>query len=321
MVDERHSDGLRERLRDELRVAINNAYKAAVAALRAGTQRHRQRRSRGPVRCARGRAGTHCGRSRRPRRREVARRQLSDRELVEMLRDEVVRWESTARECERVRRSDDAARLRAEIACTASIPHRALAAGAHTDLPDLEPTPETLDREQSHRVSGVRRLPARTRPCSVFFVGPGARRGLQSSKVVTIGVAAAITYLNGAEDCRPGGRLHLAGCPNLACAPFTRTRRGLGERRGYAPDTCGDVHRRVAPTLLHRDTATHFLGWRERRPGWSTATAVCSHVRCGRVGPAHVGLAPFVAPVFASVALAGVPRVHRVRPVRSISVG
>jgi uncharacterized protein YqeY len=47
---------------------------------------------------------------------EVARRHLCDRELVEVLQDEVARWEATARECDRVSRSDDAARLRAEIA-------------------------------------------------------------------------------------------------------------------------------------------------------------------------------------------------------------
>jgi uncharacterized protein YqeY len=116
MVGERHSDGLRERLRDELRVAMKQRNKAAVAALRAALSVIDNAEAAdlsdapgvepGPI--AGGVAGLGAG--------EVARRQLSDRELVEMLQNEVVRWESTARECERVRRSDDAARLRAEIA-------------------------------------------------------------------------------------------------------------------------------------------------------------------------------------------------------------
>src|SRR6476646_8382488 len=116
MVDGRHSDGLRERLRDELRVAMKQRDKAAVAALRAATSVIDNAEAADlsdapgvePGLIAGGVAGLGAG--------EVARRQLSDRELVEMLRDEVVQWESTARECERVRRSDDAARLRAEIA-------------------------------------------------------------------------------------------------------------------------------------------------------------------------------------------------------------
>ena len=115
MVDGRHSDGLRERLRDELRVAMKQRNKAAVAALRAALSVIDNAEAADlsdapgvePGLIAGGVAGLGAG--------EVARRQLSDRELVEMLRDEVVRWESTARECERVRRSDDAARLRAEI--------------------------------------------------------------------------------------------------------------------------------------------------------------------------------------------------------------
>ena len=116
MVDGRRSDGLRERLRDELRVAMKQRDKAAVAALRAalGVIDNAEAADLSdapgvePGLIAGGVAGLGAG--------EVARRQLSDRELVEMLRDEVVRWESTARECERVRRSTDAARLRAEIA-------------------------------------------------------------------------------------------------------------------------------------------------------------------------------------------------------------
>ena len=116
MVDERHSDGLRERLRDELRVAMKQRDKAAVAALRAALSVIDNAEAADlsdapgvePGLIAGGVAGLGAG--------EVARRQLSDRELVEMLREEVARWESTAREGERVRRSDDAARLRAEIA-------------------------------------------------------------------------------------------------------------------------------------------------------------------------------------------------------------
>jgi uncharacterized protein YqeY len=116
MVDERGADGLRERLRAELRVAMKERDKAAVAALRAAlgvidnAEAADLSRARGiePGHIAGGVAGLGAG--------EVARQQLPDSELVEMLQEEVAQWESTARECERVNRTDDAARLRAEIA-------------------------------------------------------------------------------------------------------------------------------------------------------------------------------------------------------------
>jgi uncharacterized protein len=116
MVDERRADGLRERLRDELRVAMKQRDKATVAAVRSALSVIDNAEAADPShapgiepgRIAGGVAGLGAG--------EVARWQLSDRELVAMLQDEVARWESTAREYERVRRSDDAARLRAEIA-------------------------------------------------------------------------------------------------------------------------------------------------------------------------------------------------------------
>ena len=116
MVDEPGADGLRGRLRSAVRVAMKQRDEAAVAALRAalGVIDNAEAADLSdapetePGLIAGGVAGLGAG--------EVARRQLSDRELVEMIRAEVKRWESTARECERVRRSDDAARLRAEIA-------------------------------------------------------------------------------------------------------------------------------------------------------------------------------------------------------------
>ena len=61
-----------------------------------------------PGRIAGGVAGLGAG--------EVPRRELADDELIDLLENEVARWEATARECERVHRNDDAARLRAEIA-------------------------------------------------------------------------------------------------------------------------------------------------------------------------------------------------------------
>ena len=116
MVDEWAADGLRGRLRNALRVAMKQRDSATVAALRAALSvidnaeaadlSHAPRAESGLI--AGGVAGLGAG--------EVARRQLSDGQLVEALQDEVARWESTARECERVRRSDDAAQLRAEIA-------------------------------------------------------------------------------------------------------------------------------------------------------------------------------------------------------------
>jgi uncharacterized protein len=116
MVDERRADGLRERLRDELRVAMKQRDKAAVAAVRAAlgvidnAEAADLSHAPGiePGLIAGGVAGLGAG--------EVARRHLSDDELVEMLRDEVARWESTARAYERARRSGDATQLRAEIA-------------------------------------------------------------------------------------------------------------------------------------------------------------------------------------------------------------
>jgi uncharacterized protein YqeY len=116
MVAERDVEGLRDRLRDALRVAMKQRDRPAVAAMRAALGvidnaeaadvSHTPPAEPGLI--AGGVAGLGAG--------EVARRQLSDRELVEVLQDEVARWESTARECERVHRSDDASRLRAEIA-------------------------------------------------------------------------------------------------------------------------------------------------------------------------------------------------------------
>jgi uncharacterized protein YqeY len=115
MVDGSDADGLRERLRDGLRVAMKQRDTVTVAALRAalGTIDNAEAAdlSDAPAieagHIAGGVAGLGAG--------EVARRQLSDGELVELLRHEVARWESTAADCDRVGRDDDAMRLRAEI--------------------------------------------------------------------------------------------------------------------------------------------------------------------------------------------------------------
>jgi uncharacterized protein YqeY len=116
MADDRHADGLRDRLRDALRVAMKQRDKTAIAAARAALSAIDNAEAadlsdapgvqHGLV--AGGVAGLGAG--------EVARLQVTDRELVEMLQDEIVRWESTAHECERIGRADDAARLREEIA-------------------------------------------------------------------------------------------------------------------------------------------------------------------------------------------------------------
>ena len=116
MVDEQEADELRERLRGGLRVAMRQRDRAAVAAIRAALgaidNAEAADLSRAPAtepgHIAGGVSGLGAG--------EVARRQLADGELVEILEDEVARWESTASECERVGRIEDAARLRAEIA-------------------------------------------------------------------------------------------------------------------------------------------------------------------------------------------------------------
>jgi uncharacterized protein YqeY len=110
------AEGLRERLRDGLRGAMKRRDKAATAAFRtalgvidnaeAADVSHTPAAEAGTI--AGGVAGLGAG--------EVPRRELADDELVARLRDEVARWASTATDCERVGRTDDAARLRAEIA-------------------------------------------------------------------------------------------------------------------------------------------------------------------------------------------------------------
>jgi uncharacterized protein YqeY len=113
---EQGADGLRVRLRARLRVAMKERDKAAVAALRAAlsvidnAEAADLSHARGiePGHIAGGVAGLGAG--------EVARQRVPDSELVEKLQEEVAQWESSARECERMDRTEDAARLRAEIA-------------------------------------------------------------------------------------------------------------------------------------------------------------------------------------------------------------
>ena len=116
MVEEQHEGGLRERLRGALRVAMKERDRRAVAALRAALSAIDNAEAADlshapdavPGLIEGGVVGLGAG--------EVSRRRLSDAQLVAILQDEMTRWESTAAECERVRRSDEAARLRAEIA-------------------------------------------------------------------------------------------------------------------------------------------------------------------------------------------------------------
>jgi uncharacterized protein YqeY len=108
--------GLRERLQLGLRAAMKSRDKAATAAFRsalglidnaeAADLSHAPTAQAGQH-VAGGVAGLGAG--------EVPRQEVADEELVALLHQEVVRWESTAADCERVGRNDDAARLRAEI--------------------------------------------------------------------------------------------------------------------------------------------------------------------------------------------------------------
>lgn len=108
--------GLRERLRAGLRTAMKARDKAATAAFRsalgiidnaeAADLSHAPPAQAGHI--AGGVAGLGAG--------EVSRQELADEELVTLLQQEVARWQATADHCERAGRTDDAERLRAEIA-------------------------------------------------------------------------------------------------------------------------------------------------------------------------------------------------------------
>lgn len=115
MADEAEN-GLRESLRDGLRTAMKARDKPAVAAMRAALSvidnaEAADVSAAPPVEAghiAGGVAGLGAG--------EVARQQRSDTELVALLRTEVERWESTARDADSLGRTDAAEHLRAEIA-------------------------------------------------------------------------------------------------------------------------------------------------------------------------------------------------------------
>jgi uncharacterized protein YqeY len=109
-------DGLRDRLRDALKAAMRARDDVSRAAFRSAlsvidnaeaADLHDAPPEQAGV-IAGGVAGLGAG--------EVARKQLSDEQLVQILHAEIARWESTARDAERAGRIDDAMRLRAEIA-------------------------------------------------------------------------------------------------------------------------------------------------------------------------------------------------------------
>jgi uncharacterized protein YqeY len=110
---------LRERLRAGLRDAMKQRDQAAVAALRtalsvvdnaeAADVSNAPEAQDGHI--AGGVAGLGAG--------EVARRHVSDPELVELLQREVARWEKTADEFQRVGRNEEATGLRDEITALA----------------------------------------------------------------------------------------------------------------------------------------------------------------------------------------------------------
>jgi uncharacterized protein YqeY len=110
------ADGLRDRLREALRAAMKARDKPAIAGLRAALSvidnAEAADLSDAPAveegHIAGGVAGIGAG--------EVERRELTDVELVALLDVELTCWESTAQDYERLQRSDDAGRLRAEIA-------------------------------------------------------------------------------------------------------------------------------------------------------------------------------------------------------------
>jgi uncharacterized protein YqeY len=109
-------DELRDRLRDALKTAMKArddvsraAFRSALSVIdnaEAADLQDAPPEEAGVI--AGGVAGLGAG--------EVARKQRSDEQLVQLLRAEVARWESTAQDAERAGRTDDATSLRAEIA-------------------------------------------------------------------------------------------------------------------------------------------------------------------------------------------------------------
>ena len=163
--------------------------------------------------------------------------------------------ESTARECERVGRSDGA-RLRAEIAALRPF------LGEHW----RQCAQISLIWSRRRRLStasspcGSSCLPARTRP-EQDFRRTGARRGckLESCNDRCRG---AITYLNGAEDF---ARRPLTSCRMPEpCLPIHSPRWGLGERRPRR--THVGMFIGVAPTLLIVTSPRISRGWQGRGP-------------------------------------------------------
>jgi hypothetical protein len=109
-------DGVATRLRDALLAAVKARDKIATAALRpmlglldnAGAADVADAPAMEPGRIAGGVHGLGAG--------EVARRELSEPELVAIVRSELDRWEALAAESERAGQADHAAQLRAEAA-------------------------------------------------------------------------------------------------------------------------------------------------------------------------------------------------------------
>jgi hypothetical protein len=117
-------DGVSARLRDALRAAVKARDKVALAALRstlgvldnAAAADLAAAPAMEPGRVAGGVHGLGAG--------EVARRELSEEQLVHIVREEVARWEALAADYERAGHAEHAARLHAEAAVIAALLER-----------------------------------------------------------------------------------------------------------------------------------------------------------------------------------------------------
>jgi hypothetical protein len=109
-------DGVSTRLRDALRTAVKARDKVAMAALRstlglldnADAADLADAPAMEPGRVAGGVHGLGAG--------EVPRRELSEEQLVHIVREEIARWEALAADYERAGKTEHAARLHAEAA-------------------------------------------------------------------------------------------------------------------------------------------------------------------------------------------------------------
>jgi uncharacterized protein len=104
---------LRDRLRAALRVALKERDPVGTAAIRSAVSAIDNAEAVDPPHVPRTRLGVGVG--------DVARRELSAKEIVEILRAEIAERDAAAAEYERTGRTERASRLRAEAAALSSL--------------------------------------------------------------------------------------------------------------------------------------------------------------------------------------------------------